>query len=78
MRTQKLLIVLSHLFRLDKKELFFDDVIQISLAAAQLCDFPIGDPVVIRAKDGQCIVKPMWPVEDNVLSSVFLTKQSTI
>lgn len=60
----------------DKNEIFFNDVIQISLSSAQLCEFPIGDPVIITAKNNQSIVKPLWPIEDNLLSSVFLTKQS--
>ncbi|XP_065226445.1 ATPase family gene 2 protein homolog A [Planococcus citri] len=61
----------------DKNELFFNDVIQISLSSAQLCEFPIGDPVIITAKkNSRSIVKPLWPIEDNLLSSVFLTKQS--
>ncbi|XKL60010.1 hypothetical protein PGB90_001026 [Kerria lacca] len=60
----------------DKNEMFFNDVIQVSLTIAQLCDIPIGDPVLITAKNNRSIVKPLWPIKDNLLSSVFLTKQS--
>lgn len=58
--------------------MFFNDVIQVSLTIAQLCDIPIGDPVLITAKNNRSIVKPLWPIKDNLLSSVFLTKQSEV
>jgi len=60
----------------EKNGTFFEDIIQVSLSAAQLCEFAIGEPVVILAKSGQCIVKLLWPKEDNILSSVMVTKQS--
>lgn len=53
-----------------------DLFVHVSLSVIQLCKFVIGDYVVIVGNNGRMIAKLLWPLNDNILSGIFITKRT--
>ncbi|KAJ8669376.1 hypothetical protein QAD02_000635 [Eretmocerus hayati] len=53
----------------------FHNMAFMSESALQLCQIPIGDPVVIRNKE-TVVVKTAWPMTEKSLTTVYLTKNA--
>lgn len=51
-----------------------DGLVFVSQAAMQLCQFPIGEFVVIETVKGNCLVQRVWPTNEKSLTSVLITR----